>query len=481
MNRPLFTGLIGPQGVVVRRNPVPPGASGDTSAYYAKAGPFLTWSQEAAMGGNFTTWQSRMSSDRKDNKLWNDMGANYGYAAALMSARYRGGGTSDWDTDAAAFLTDYAADVSPPFNTSEPHKFSWDFYHSWLRGLDTTNMATWINNLASPVNTGITNGFVRDPTDPSYTTRNQFKYWDAAMMLRAFGNGSYNWVTHTETMRDAFINNQSAGSGVHPGGFPAQSLTFEAAGYSKPFQMGCLVRSAIWYYDQFEQNASVLAGIRACCEHVWRLLVRLNGTVGGLIYAGDTFMYMEHYTSADPDDWRDANAGGQYGSADLVGHWLDPFGWLAVKDGDTTWITRADALMAKANSDAFYNPVTSGGAKTWDENYAVFSWRYSYWKANASHTTNKPVNTVVPTISGTTSSGNTLTANTGTWTNGSSSTWRWMRLMLGTTGGFEQVGTSSTYALTGADVGARMFVEETNTNGNGAGVPAVSAWTAIVT
>ena len=86
-----------------------------------------------------------------------------------------------------------------------------------------------------------------------------------------------------------------------------------------------------------------------------------------------------------------------------------------------------------------------------------------------------PVNTVLPTISGSAQRASTLTAGPGTWSgNGNAYTYQWQR------GGVNIAGaTGATYTLTVDDVGAAVRVLVTATNPEGA-VTAASAATATV-
>ena len=87
-----------------------------------------------------------------------------------------------------------------------------------------------------------------------------------------------------------------------------------------------------------------------------------------------------------------------------------------------------------------------------------------------------PVNSVVPTISGTTTQGQTLTASTGTWSNSPSSyAYQWKRSGTNISGA-----TSSTYLLALADVGATITVAVVASNAGGAGTAATSAATAAI-
>ena len=87
-----------------------------------------------------------------------------------------------------------------------------------------------------------------------------------------------------------------------------------------------------------------------------------------------------------------------------------------------------------------------------------------------------PANTAIPNLFGTATSGQTLTATTGTWTGTPTITYsyQWVR------GASTNVGTnSSTYTLVGADVGNTMHVTVTATNSAG-NANASSANTATV-
>lgn len=100
-----------------------------------------------------------------------------------------------------------------------------------------------------------------------------------------------------------------------------------------------------------------------------------------------------------------------------------------------------------------------------------------------------PVNTGLPTITGTTQSGNTLSATVGTWNDtGSAITGyssQWQRETSAGSGTYANIGsaiagTSPTYALTAPDVGLKMRIVPTATNGIGS-TAATSAATAVVT
>ncbi len=91
-----------------------------------------------------------------------------------------------------------------------------------------------------------------------------------------------------------------------------------------------------------------------------------------------------------------------------------------------------------------------------------------------------PVNTAVPMISGTAVQGQTLAVSAGTWTNNPTSfayVWNRCSPACSAIGG----ATSSTYVLAAADVGSTITATVTASNAGGAGAPATSAPTGIVT
>lgn len=86
-------------------------------------------------------------------------------------------------------------------------------------------------------------------------------------------------------------------------------------------------------------------------------------------------------------------------------------------------------------------------------------------------TATTPVNTAIPTISGTAAEGQTLTATTGTWTNSPTSyTYQWQRDGLDIAGSINQ-----TRALTSADIGFQINVTVIGANADGPGAKAISA------
>ena len=71
----------------------------------------------------------------------------------------------------------------------------------------------------------------------------------------------------------------------------------------------------------------------------------------------------------------------------------------------------------------------------------------------------KPINSVLPAITGTATVGETLTCSTGTWTNSPTFAYQWRRDGVAIAGA-----TASTRVLAGADEGAKMSCTVTATN-----------------
>src|ERR1051325_11266874 len=80
-----------------------------------------------------------------------------------------------------------------------------------------------------------------------------------------------------------------------------------------------------------------------------------------------------------------------------------------------------------------------------------------------------PSNTAPPTISGTTTVGQTLTASNGTWSNSPTSfAYQWLRCNGGGNNCAAVAnGTQQTYTLVGADAGHTLRVKVTATNADG--------------
>jgi hypothetical protein len=94
-----------------------------------------------------------------------------------------------------------------------------------------------------------------------------------------------------------------------------------------------------------------------------------------------------------------------------------------------------------------------------------------------------PVNTAPPTISGTAQQGQALTEAQGSWTNSPTGFgYQWQDCDSAGAGCAPIAGaTGQTYTLSAADVGNTIRVQETASNAAGAGVPATSGQTAVVT
>jgi unsaturated chondroitin disaccharide hydrolase len=98
-----------------------------------------------------------------------------------------------------------------------------------------------------------------------------------------------------------------------------------------------------------------------------------------------------------------------------------------------------------------------------------------------------PVNTGLPTVSGTTQSGQTLTGSVGSWTQSPAGyAWKWQRETAAGSGTFTDIagatgsGTSPTFVLTGSEVGLKVRLSVTATNAQGS-TTALSNPTATVT
>jgi subtilisin family serine protease len=156
--------------------------------------------------------------------------------------------------------------------------------------------------------------------------------------------------------------------------------------------------------------------------------------------------------------------------------------WIGFITGATTegMAYRYDSV---ANSRAYNeNSYTSGptnpfGAATKDSEQASIYATYTPVAQGSA-----PANTALPTISGTAQTGQTLSSSTGSWTESPTSyAYQWQR--CDTTGAkcaAIEAATTSTYAISQADVGSTLRVAVTASNSSGASAPASSAQTAVV-
>jgi len=87
---------------------------------------------------------------------------------------------------------------------------------------------------------------------------------------------------------------------------------------------------------------------------------------------------------------------------------------------------------------------------------------------------NKPVNSVLPAITGTKTVGQTLTCSTGTWSKSPTYAYQWLRDGVAIAGA-----TASTRVLSGADEGALMSCTVTATNAGVSDVATSAQTTAI--
>jgi subtilisin family serine protease/fibronectin type 3 domain-containing protein len=156
--------------------------------------------------------------------------------------------------------------------------------------------------------------------------------------------------------------------------------------------------------------------------------------------------------------------------------------WLGFITGATTkgMGYRYDSV---ANSRAYNeDPYTAGptnpfGTSTKDSEQASLYAQYTPAPAGSA-----PVNTAVPTITGTANTEQTLTASTGSWTESPTSyAYQWQRCdSTGANCTAVEGATTSTYVIKSTDVGSTLRVAVTASNSAGKSAPASSEHTAVV-
>jgi hypothetical protein len=114
-------------------------------------------------------------------------------------------------------------------------------------------------------------------------------------------------------------------------------------------------------------------------------------------------------------------------------------------------------------------------------------WGYSFWDFQVFGPSGGggggvPVNTGLPVVSGSTVSGQTLSASTGSWTNAPTSyAYQWRRCDSAGAACVNVGAGASSYVLSAADVGATVRVVVTASNASGPSAAATSVQTGVVT
>jgi hypothetical protein len=128
-------------------------------------------------------------------------------------------------------------------------------------------------------------------------------------------------------------------------------------------------------------------------------------------------------------------------------------------------------VQAEINADPLYPGVVQANL-----NFDPRTPSLVFVNFNSTAATTLPVNTALPTISGTAQNGQTLTATNGTWTNSPASyAYQWKRAGVPIAGA-----TASTYVPVQADVGSTLTVSVTATNASGSGTATSAPTSAVI-
>ena len=158
--------------------------------------------------------------------------------------------------------------------------------------------------------------------------------------------------------------------------------------------------------------------------------------------------------------------------------------WIGIITGATGGIMsfRYDSVSGARvyNTNTYTSgPTTSFGTYTNDNEQMSL---YATYSGESQPAGSPPANTTPPSISGTPSTGQTLTAGNGTWTESPSSyAYQWQRCESSGGGCVPIVGAgASTYTLGSADAGRTLRVGVTASNAAGSSAAAISTQTAVV-
>ena len=167
--------------------------------------------------------------------------------------------------------------------------------------------------------------------------------------------------------------------------------------------------------------------------------------------------------------YRNGSSVATNGLATVSGFSTNQSWWIGSMGGNSYY------MNARLGVFKIYSTVLTAAEVTTD--YNSTSARYA---ATPTCPAAAPANSSAPTISGTTTYGNSLTAGVGTWSGSPSYGYQWQR--AATSGGtYSDISgaTSSSYSLVAADVGQYIKLKVTATNGVGSTVALSSASAAI--
>ncbi len=158
--------------------------------------------------------------------------------------------------------------------------------------------------------------------------------------------------------------------------------------------------------------------------------------------------------------------------------------WLGFITGATSegmgYVYDSVAGSRAYNANAFASgPTNPFGPVTEDSEQASI---YATYTTGPPPKTSPPVNTAAPTVSGVASTGETLSASAGSWTESPSGyTYQWQRCeSTGASCSSISGSTGQTYTVGSVDVGKTLRVAVTASNSAGASAPASSTQTAVV-
>ena len=167
---------------------------------------------------------------------------------------------------------------------------------------------------------------------------------------------TFDWREEARVVKDAILATQNAdGSWTPPGSGYTSVNTGEqvSTNFMSAIAMSSLIRYAEYYDDD-------VANIRQTVDDgmEWMWTTQWVSAGGGFKYYSDQ-----------------APGGGPGAAPDLNMLFVDVFGWLYYKTGDTKWITRGDEIFQAAVTRATYNV----GVKHFNQFFRN-SWRYLYYR-----------------------------------------------------------------------------------------------------